>query len=150
MNQKTVEEVGGIDIITSLFLDTPCMSARHTLFGIIFDVAIVETLETMNIHHHQLWNENNDEVEHDLIMEDQVTVLRSFVHSYDKADLSVHSFRVGPWDTLVPDLMCLVLLQPLTNTLLDAPRLSSQTCRSMCLSIGRSVARLFLIHSIKT
>lgn len=131
IDKAVLLEIGGVDGISSLLVNTASVTTRHLLFGIAFDVAILEAVDAISSDLN--YKTGNDigtmtgNINDNLVLKDQVTALRSFFHAYDMADLLVHTFRVGPWSTFVPDLMHMLLIQPLTHELLPSPSALSIT-----------------------
>lgn len=104
LDTAVLEQAGGVSTICTLFADTTSTSARHSLFSVLFDVAVVDTLDSMSL----------DDA-HALV--DHVRTFRSLLAAYDSADLFVHSFRVGPTSSFVMDAVRLFLLKPLAMEL---------------------------------
>lgn len=102
LNNEVLDDIGGPDIICSLFTDTTSISARLCLFSIIFDIAVSGAL--------------SETPEDDMVgSQDHVTAFRSIFDANDMADLLVHAFRVGPPRSFVIDTIRLLLFKPLSK-----------------------------------
>lgn len=106
LDKASLDEIGGTDVICSLFTDTTSISARLSLFEIIFDVAAFEAMSEMR-------NKEDDSVNDDVI------AFRALLDAYDMADLLVHTFRAGPSHSFVMDTIRLLFLRPLTQQASD-------------------------------
>lgn len=102
LDLHVLEHIGGIHTVCTLFVNTTSTSARHSLFQIIFDVAVIDTLESVPLEDRHA-------------LRDQYLIFRALLQTYDAADLFVHAFRVGPSPTFVIDVIRLLLLKPLAE-----------------------------------
>lgn len=102
LDREVLEDIGGTDVVCSLFTDTTSTSARLGLFATIFDFAALDALSEMP---------NNE----DDCVRDHVVAFRALLDAYDVADLFVHTFRAGPSPSFVVDTVRLLLLRPLTQ-----------------------------------
>lgn len=108
IDMTVLEYTGGGDTISTLFADTTSVSARHALFELVFDIAVLDVLGSMP--------RGGDHTVHD-----HVVTFRALLQAHDCADFFVHTFRVGPSSTVVIDAIRLFLLK----------RLAKGSCRSL-------------------
>lgn len=99
--------IGGLETILTLYADTASLSARHALFGVIYDVVALQYLESVS--------ENDVD-----ILKDHVGTFRALFEAYEMADCFVHTFRVGPFPSFVMDVMRMLLFEPLSTSALDS------------------------------
>lgn len=102
LDENVLEEIGGIDTITTLFVDTTSTSATRDLFSIIFDVAVIDTVTVMT-------SDSED------TLREQAAALKSYLRSHEMSILFAHTFRVGPWPSFVLDVLRLLLFRPLSH-----------------------------------
>lgn len=102
VNVACLEEIGGLQTILTLFADTTSPSARHSLFGLIYDISVLRCLEGVS--------------EQDvMVLKDHVVAFRELLETHDMADLLVHTFRVGPQRDFVVDVIRILLFSPLSQ-----------------------------------
>ena len=102
VNVRLLEEIGGIETILTLFTDSSSPSARHSLFGIIYDIVVLQCLE----------NVAQDEIP---MLNDHIVAFRSLFETHEMADMLIHTFRVGPWNEFVMETITLLLFYPLSE-----------------------------------
>lgn len=100
LDYDCLEEIGGIETVVTLYADTASLSARHSLFRVIYDFAVLQCLSNLP----------EEDIE---ILRDHIVTFRSLLESYEIADCFVHTFRVGPWPDFVLDTIRILLFDPL-------------------------------------
>lgn len=102
-----LDEIGGLETVLTIYVDTASLSARHSLFRVIYDIAVLKCLE----------NVSRDDIE---ILKDHIVTFRALLEAYEMADCFVHTFRVGPWPGFVMDTIRLLLFDPLGRKSMDS------------------------------
>lgn len=100
IDYSCLEQIGGIGTILTLYADTASLSARQSLFRVIYDFAVLKCLNDLS----------KDDVG---ILKDHILTFRALLETYEMADCFVHTFRVGPWPEFVMDTIRLLLFHPL-------------------------------------
>lgn len=107
IDYNCLEQIGGIETVLTLYADTASLSARHSLFRVIYDFAVLKCLGGLRA----------DDIE---ILKDHILTFRALLETYEMADCFVHTFRVGPWPEFVMDTIRLLLFYPLCTESQDS------------------------------
>lgn len=100
VNHECLEAIGGVETLLTIYADTASLSVRHSLFRVIYDVAVLKCLESVS--HADAG-----------ILRDHIVTFRALLEAYEMADCFVHAFRVGPWPEFVMDTIRMLLFDPL-------------------------------------
>lgn len=107
IDYNCLEQIGGIETVLMLYADTASLSARHSLFRVMYDFAVLKCLEGLS----------TDDIE---ILKDHIVTFRALLETYEMADCFVHTFRVGPWPEFVMDTIRAILFYPLCTESQDS------------------------------